>query len=70
MSSNISIELPDQIKMDLAEASREEGVSPNDLVTAALKDYLFLRKFRRLREKMMSQNPKAITDEDVFENVS
>ncbi|HLW66784.1 MAG TPA: CopG family transcriptional regulator [Gemmataceae bacterium] len=68
--SSISIELPDEVKAQLTELSREEGVSPNELVTSALKDYFFIRKFRRLREKMMSQAPEKLTDEDVFERIS
>jgi hypothetical protein len=70
MSSNITVELPEPIGTALAEASREEGISQSELVTAALKDFLFIRKFRRLREKIISQSPETYTDEDVFDSVS
>jgi len=70
MSNNITIELPEPIRSQLAEASREDGVSQAELVTSAVKDYLFLRKFRRQREKMISQSTQPLTDEDVFERIS
>ena len=70
MNNSIVLELPDRVQEALVEATQEEGVSPNELVTAALEDYLFIRQFRRLRERMLAQAPGQPTDDDVFEQIS
>lgn len=68
MSETIVINLPEETKAALDAAIREEGVSQNELVERALKDYLFIRRFRSLRERMMTQ--ETYTDQDVFDRVS
>jgi len=47
----------------------EEGMSEGALIEKALKDYLFVRQFRSLRQRMMTQAGRALTDEDVFDLV-
>ena len=70
MSNSIVLDLPDRVQEELAEATREEGVSANELVTAVIEDYLFVRKFRRLRERMLAQAPEPYTDDHIFEQIS
>lgn len=72
MRETISVSLPEEIKNELDEAVREEGLSRSDLVRQALRDFLFLRRFRTLRARMMSQaqTQGIFTDEDVFEHIS
>jgi metal-responsive CopG/Arc/MetJ family transcriptional regulator len=70
MSETIRIELPEETKAALDEAVREEGVSANNFVAKALKDYLFIRRFRSLRERMLSKTTEPLTDQDVFDRVS
>lgn len=70
MSQTIVIDLPEETKAALDDAVREEGRSQNELIEKALKDYLFIRRFRNLREQMMAQSPEAYTDQDVFNQVS
>jgi metal-responsive CopG/Arc/MetJ family transcriptional regulator len=72
MRETISISLPEDVKTALDEATRAEGMSRSDLVRQALRDYLFLRKFRVLRSQLMAEaQPRGIlTDEDVFKRVS
>lgn len=72
MRQTVSISLPDDLKGQLDEAAQEEGLSRSDIVRQALSDYLFIRRFRRLRARMMSraQAQGVFTDEDVFEQVS
>ncbi|MFN2378129.1 MAG: CopG family transcriptional regulator [Candidatus Binatia bacterium] len=48
------------------------GMRRSDVVREALRDYLFVRRFRNLRARLM---PKAIekgivTDQDVFDRIS
>ncbi len=62
MSATITIELPEETRAALDEAVREEGVSPNKFVVMALTDYLFLRRFRNLRERMLAETPEADND--------
>ena len=70
MSKTISVDLSDETKTALDEAVREEGLSQNELIDKALQDYLFIRRFRSLRERMMSQAGKAFTDQEVFDLIS
>jgi metal-responsive CopG/Arc/MetJ family transcriptional regulator len=72
MQETITITLPEETKLVLDGVRREEGVSLSELVSEAIKEYLFFRRFRLLRERMI---PKAraqgiYTDQDVFERVS
>ncbi len=70
MRKTITLDLPERLEAELAEAARDENSSPSEIVTAALDDYLFVRKFRRLRDKMRVQLPQPVADEQVFEQVS
>lgn len=70
MSEAIVIDLPDETKAALDDAVREEGASRSELVDSALRDYLFIRRFRNLREQMMAQIPETYTDNEVFDRVS
>ena len=68
MDTIITIELPEKTKAALDEAVREEGVSTDKLVAAALEDYLFVRRFKNLREQMTAET--NYTDEEIFDLVS
>lgn len=70
MSETIIIDLPEETRAALDAAIREEGVSQKELIERALKDYLFIRQFRNLREQLMAQSPETYTDQDVFDRVS
>ncbi len=70
MSVSITVELPEDIGATLGKAAREEGVSEKVFAAKALRDYLFLRRFRNLRERMMSQSDQTYTDEEIFDIVS
>lgn len=64
--------LPEEIKAALDEAVAEEGISRSDLVLRALRDYLFVRQFRRLRQELIphAEAYGIYSDEDVFKRVS
>lgn len=70
MKGTLTIDLPEEVESALEEATREEGLSPNDLVNKALSDYLFVRKFRLLRERMVAESQETYTDQDVFDLIS
>ena len=69
MSQTITISLPDDTRSALDDAAAEEGLSEKALIEKALSDYLFIRRFRSLRERLISQS-KDLTDQDVFDLVS
>jgi hypothetical protein len=72
MTENITLPLPLEIRNALEEATRAEGVSSEELVRRALRQYLFLRRFRRLADRLSAeaQNQGIFTDQDVFDRVS
>jgi metal-responsive CopG/Arc/MetJ family transcriptional regulator len=72
MRESISISLPEDLKAELDQLTEAEGVSRSDLVREALRDYLFVRRFRRLREELMpfAEAQGIYTDEDVFDAIS
>jgi len=68
----ISVSLPEEIKTALDSLSEAENRSRSEVVREALRDYIFVRRFRRLRGRMipLAEEKGIFTDEDVFERVS
>ena len=68
MRESISISLPKDLKAELDDAVRVEGVSRSDVVREAVWEYLFIRRFRALRQELIPYAEAAgvFTDEDVF----
>ncbi len=71
MRESISISLPEDLKAELDEAVRVEGVSRSDVVREAVREYLFIKRFRALRQELIPYAEAAgvLTDEDVFRAV-
>lgn len=72
MRETISVSLPKEIKTALDSLSEAENRSRSEVVREALRDYIFVRRFRRLRGRMipLAEEKGIFTDEDVFERVS
>ena len=70
MNATLTVELPEEVKTTLGKAVCEEGISENAFAVRALQDYLFLRRFRKLSERMIAESETSYTDEEVFEIVS
>jgi metal-responsive CopG/Arc/MetJ family transcriptional regulator len=68
----ITITLPVEVQLALDELSRSEGVPRDEVVERAVKQHLFLRRFRSLRERMSAKaaSQGVVTDQDVFDRVS
>ena len=68
----MTISLPQAVRRELDRVAKEEGVSRSDVLSQSLEDFLFVRRFRRLRQRMMAaaQAQGIYTDEDVFTRVS
>jgi metal-responsive CopG/Arc/MetJ family transcriptional regulator len=72
MRESISISLPEDLKAEIDRFTRAEGISRSDLVREALRDYLFARRLRTLRQEIMpyAEAQGIYTDDDVFREVS
>lgn len=72
MRETVSVSLPEEIKSALDSLSEAENRSRSEVVREALRDYLFVRRFRRLRGRMLprAEEQGIYTDEDVFERIS
>jgi len=72
MQRTITITLPAEIKPALDDVMQREDISLNDLIAEAIEEYLFFRRFRLLRERMIpkAQAQGIYTDQDVFDRVS
>ena len=72
MTQSITVALPSELTTALDDVTRREGVSRDDIVGQALKEHLFLRQLRRLRDRMAAKAAQAgvVTDQDVFDRVS
>ena len=71
MRSTITISVPEQMKSDLEKLSRADGVSRSDIVRESLRDYIFIRRFRAMRQSMVDNaaTQGIHTDLDVFDRV-
>ncbi len=72
MQESITVFVPSEIKVALDELTRRAGDSPDVVVGEAIKQYLFERRFRSLRERMTAaaRSQGIVTDQDVFDRVS
>ena len=72
MAQSITVTLPVDVKQALDELSQKEGLSPDEVVGRAVKQHIFLRQFRSLRERMAAKakNQGIATDQDVFDRIS
>jgi len=73
MREAVTISLPKKLKKDLDKLVKEEGVSRSDIVRESLRNYLFIRRFRRIRREIMADMEKrgvVLTEQEIFDTVS
>lgn len=72
MEQPMNVSLPDDIAAALDQATRDEGISSNELIGKAVRQYVFLRKYRVLRDRLASEAAAhgIASDKDVFDRVS
>ncbi len=72
MAETIMVTLPKEIRTALEEVVEKEGVPLGTIVSEAVQEYLFFRRLRSLRERMIAQAlaQGISTEEDVFQQVS
>jgi len=68
MMQTISISLPSELRAEVDRVADAEGVSRSELIRAALRGYVFVRRFRSLRQELIpyAAGQGIYTDEDVF----
>lgn len=71
MNRVLNIRLPDDLRADLMALSREENIPFSSLVRESLREYVAVRRFRRLRGKVLpfAEAQGLLTDEDVFKKL-
>jgi hypothetical protein len=72
MQEVITLSLATDVKDSIEARSKIESISPNELIERAVLEYLLVRRFRSLREKMLktADQQGGYSDEDIFEMVS
>ena len=68
ISKLINVRVPVDLQKELLELSRREHVPVSDLVRDSLREFLAVRKFRRLSKDVRGYARKAglVTDEDIL----
>lgn len=71
MNRVVNIRLPNDLRAELAALSKDEHVPLSSLVRESLREFLTVRRFRRLRAKTLpfAEAQGLLTDEDVFKNL-
>ncbi|HEY3320186.1 MAG TPA: CopG family transcriptional regulator [Planctomycetota bacterium] len=72
MAESITVTLPADLQQAVNELTHKEGISPDQFISRAVKEYVFLRRLGLLREKLSAtaQAKGVVTDQDVFDRVS
>lgn len=70
--TTLTIRLPDALKTDLDEISREENRAVSDIVRESLRRYIAIERFRTVRRKILpfAEAQGLLTDDDVFKALS
>jgi metal-responsive CopG/Arc/MetJ family transcriptional regulator len=68
----ISVSLPEGLRAELDRLTEADGTSRSGVVREALREYLFARQLRTLRQELMpyAEDQGIYTDEDVFRAVA
>ena len=72
MEKKVTISLSEEIISDLDVLARDNGLSADEIIIEAIKNYIFVRKFRTLAEQMTSEADERgiYSEQDVFDRVS
>ncbi len=70
--TTLTIRLPDLLKSDLDEISREEHKAVSDIVRESLRRYIAVEKFRSVRKRILpfAESQGLLTDDDIFKALS
>ena len=70
--NTITVRLPDELRNELEEISRNQNKPVSDVVRDSIRRYVALEKFRALRKKALpfAEAQGLLTDEDIFKAIS
>ena len=70
--STLTIRIPDDLRSNLQEISRQRSVPVSDLVRESIRRYVAIERFRSLRKRTLplAEAQGLLTDEDVFRALS
>ena len=66
--TTLTIRLPEQLRAELDEVSRDENKAVSDIVRESIRRYIAIERFRSVRKKILpfAESQGLLTDEDVF----
>ncbi|MDA8084429.1 MAG: ribbon-helix-helix protein, CopG family [Nitrospiraceae bacterium] len=72
MKNTLTIRLPEALQKELELEMKAEKASKSDIIREAVSRYLAVRRFQRLRKKVLpfAEAQGLLTDEDVFREIS
>jgi len=72
MKGTLNIRLDTALRRDLEALSKEERIPLSDMVRESIRQYVAVRRFRKLRKKVLpfAEAQGILTDEDVFKLIS
>ncbi len=72
MADAITIRVSKQLKKDIDEAAKKEHVSKSEILREAIVKYIAIKKYRRLRNKVLpfAEARGLLTDEDIMKEIS
>ena len=72
MEDTITVALPEELRSELDELTRAEGVTAEKVVSQAVQEYIFFKRYRLLRDRMVpyARSQGIYTDQDVFDRFS
>lgn len=72
MRSVLSVSLPEKMAAELDAVAKETGRNKSDIVKESLGEFLWEKRFRRMKKRLSSKAKAAgfVTDDDVFKAIS
>ena len=72
MNQTITIRIPESMREELLEISKDQDKPVSDLVRESLRKYIAIQRFRKLRNMVLpfAEAQGILTDEDVFNQIS
>lgn len=72
MRTVLSVSLPEKVASELDAYAQQTGRNKNDVMKAALTNYLWEERFRKTKKSLSGKAKRAgiVTEEDVFKAVS
>jgi hypothetical protein len=72
MQATINVPLSTDVRSALEDITRKEGIRAEEVINEAVREYLFFRRLKLLRERLsaLAQGMGISSEEDVFKLVS